>query len=124
MGVVWAGRGMAKGVKEVPAELDLHLICDNYTIHKHPTVITWLDAHPRFHMHFTPTHSSWLNQAERWFGLLTDQKLRRGMHKSLRAPENDIRAWIKAWNADPQPFTWTKTCAREDQDLTGARVPA
>jgi transposase len=100
---------LAKIDKQVPAELDVHLICDNYTTHKHPTVIKWLDAHPRFHMHFTPTYSSWLNQVERWFGLLTDKKLRRGVHKSLRALENDIRAWIKAWNADPKPFIWTKT---------------
>jgi transposase len=100
---------LAKIDKEVPADLDVHLICDNYGTHKHPTVIRWLDAHPRFHMHFTPTYSSWLNQVERWFGLLTDKRLRRGVHKSLRALENDIRAWIKAWNADPKPFTWTKT---------------
>jgi transposase len=100
---------LAKIDKEVPADLDVHLICDNYGTHKHPTVIRWLDAHPRFHMHFTPTYSSWLNQVERWFGLLTDKRLRRGVHKSLRALENDIRAWIKAWNADPKPFIWTKT---------------
>jgi transposase len=69
----------------------------------------WLDAHPRFHMHFTPTYSSWLNQVQRWFGLLTDKKPRRGVHKSLRALENDIRAWINAWNTDPKPFIWTTT---------------
>jgi transposase len=95
--------------KEVPADLDVHLICDNYSTHKHPTVQRWLATHPRFHLHFTPTYSSWLNQVERWFGLLTDQKLRRGVHKSLRALENDIRAWVEAWNADPKPFVWTKT---------------
>jgi transposase len=95
--------------KEVPADLDVHLICDNYGTHKHPTVVKWLDAHPRFHMHFTPTYSSWLNQVERWFGLLTGKRLRRGVHKSLRALENDIRSWIKAWNADPKPFIWAKT---------------
>jgi transposase len=100
---------LAKIDKQVPPDLDIHLICDNYGTHKHPTVVKWLDAHPRFHMHFTPTYSSWLNQVERWFGLLTDKKLRRGVHKSLRALENDIRAWIKAWNADPKPFIWTKT---------------
>jgi transposase len=100
---------LAKLDREVPADLDVHLICDNYTTHKHPTVERWLATHPRFHMHFIPTYSSWLNQVERWFGLLTDQKLRRGVHKSLRALENDIRDWIDAWNADPKPFTWTKT---------------
>ena len=93
---------------EVPADLDVHLICDNYTTHKHPTVQKWLTAHPRFHMHFTPTYSSWLNQVERWFGLLTDKRLRRSAHKSLRALENDIRDWIKAWNEDPTPFVWAK----------------
>ncbi len=100
---------LAKLDKQIPADLDVHLICDNYTTHKHPTVERWLAAHPRFHMHFTPTYSSWLNQVERWFGLLTDQKLRRGVHKSLRALEDDIRDWIETWNTNPKPFTWTKT---------------
>jgi transposase len=99
---------LAKIDKEVPAELAIHLICDNYSTHKSPIIVKWLKAHPRFHMHFTPTYSSWLNQVERWFGLLTDHKLRRGVHKTLRALENDIRDWIKTWNNDPKPFTWTK----------------
>jgi transposase len=93
----------------VPADLDVHLICDNYTTHKSPTIAKWLAAHPRFHMHFTPTYSSWLNQVERWFGMLTDQKLRRGTHRSIQALEKDIRDWIKAWNDNPRPFNWTKT---------------
>lgn len=93
----------------VPAELDVHLICDNYSTHKSPTITKWLDTHPRFHMHFTPTYSSWLNQVERWFGMLTDQKLRRGTHRSIQALEKDIRDWIKAWNDNPRPFNWTKT---------------
>src|SRR5215218_6005198 len=100
---------LAKLDKQVPAELDVHLICDNYSTHKARTVRAWLDAHPRFHMHFTPTYSSWLNQVERWFGLLTDKQLRRGVHKNLQALERDIRAWIAQWNDNPQPFTWTKT---------------
>jgi transposase len=100
---------LAKLDKQVPAELDVHLICDNYSTHKAPTVRAWLDAHPRFHMHFTPTYSSWLNQVERWFGLLTDKQLRRGVHKNLQALERDIRAWIAQWNDNPQPFIWTKT---------------
>jgi transposase len=100
---------LAKLDKQVPAALDVHLICDNYSTHKAPTVRAWLDAHPRFHMHFTPTYSSWLNQVERWFGLLTDKQLRRGVHKNLQALERDIRAWIAQWNDNPQPFTWTKT---------------
>jgi len=95
--------------RQVPPDLDVHLICDNYGTHKHPSIRQWLAAHPRFHMHFTPTYSSWLNQVERWFGLLTDQRLRRGVHRSIHALENDIRAWIQQWNADPKPFAWTKT---------------
>ncbi|TDO37023.1 IS630 family transposase [Paractinoplanes brasiliensis] len=95
--------------REVPADLDVHLICDNYGTHKHPSVRQWLTAHPRFHMHFTPTYSSWLNQVERWFGLLTDQKIRRGAHRSIPALEKDIRSWIDQWNSDPKPFIWTKT---------------
>ena len=95
--------------KQVPAGLQVHLICDNYSTHKTPAIRTWLDAHPRFHMHFTPTYSSWLNQVERWFGLLTDTQLRRGVHKNLQALERDIRAWIAQWNENPKPFMWTKT---------------
>jgi transposase len=95
--------------KQVPAALDVHLICDNYSTHKAPTIQAWLAAHPRFHMHFTPTYSSWLNQVERWFALLTDKQLRRGVHKNLQALERDIRAWIARWNDNPAPFAWTKT---------------
>ena len=100
---------LAKLDTDVPAELDVHLICDNYGTHKHPTITRWLAAHPRFHMHFTPTYSSWLNQVERWFGLLTDKQLRRGAHRSIQALEKDIRTWIEQWNANPTPFVWTKT---------------
>src|SRR2546427_741138 len=90
--------------KAVPTELDVHLICDNYGTHKTPTVRAWLARHPRFHMHFTPTGSSWINQVERWFGYLTDQKIRRGAHNSVQALEADIRAWIADWNQHPRPF--------------------
>jgi transposase len=95
--------------KQIPAELDVHLICDNYSTHKTPVIVKWLAAHPRFHMHFTPTYSSWLNQVERWFGLLTDKKLRRSAHRSIQALERDIRDWIAHWNENPKPFAWTKT---------------
>ncbi|MDF3294102.1 IS630 family transposase [Streptomyces silvisoli] len=95
--------------KHVPADLDIHLICDNYSTHKTDTVRKWLDAHPRFHLHFTPTYSSWLNQVERWFALLTDKQLRRGVYKSLQSLEKDIRSWIQTWNDNPRPFAWTKT---------------
>jgi len=93
----------------VPADLDVHLVCDNLSTHKTPAIARWLAAHPRFHLHFTPTSSSWLNQVERWFGLLTDQQLRRGVHKSVPALEKDIRGWIASWNEHPRPFVWTKT---------------
>ena len=95
--------------KNVPAELDIHVICDNYGTHKTPAIQAWLDRHPRFHVHFTPTGSSWINQVERWFGYLTDQKIRRGVHKSVQSLEADIRAWIDTWNENPRPFAWTKT---------------
>jgi transposase len=95
--------------KAVPADLDVHLVCDNYGTHKTPIVRAWLARRPRFHMHFTPTGSSWINQVERWFGFLTDQKIRRGAHKSVQALEADIRAWIADWNTNPRAFTWTKS---------------
>jgi transposase len=95
--------------KNVPAGLDVHLVCDNYGTHKTPEIQDWLARHPRFHVHFTPTGSSWINQVERWFGYLTDQKIRRGVHKSVQALEADIRDWIGTWNENPRPFSWTKT---------------
>ena len=95
--------------KNVPNGLDVHLVCDNYGTHKTPEIQDWLARHPRFHLHFTPTGSSWINQVERWFGYLTDQMIRRGVHKSVQALESDIRAWINNWNQHPRPFTWTKT---------------
>jgi transposase len=95
--------------KAVPNDLDIHLICDNLATHKTKAINDWFDKHPRFHRHFTPTGSSWINQVERWFGLLTDQLLRRGVHKSVAALEKDVRDWITAWNDNPKPFRWTKT---------------
>src|SRR6267143_31439 len=95
--------------RTVPEDLDIHIVCDNYGTHKTPAIKSWLARHPRVHMHFTPTGSSWLNQVERWFGFLTDQKIRRGAHKSVQALEADIRSWIKAWNDDPKPFVWKKS---------------
>ncbi len=95
--------------KRVPGELDVHVVCDNYATHKTPAIRDWLARHPRFHVHFTPTGSSWMNQVERWFGYLTDQKIRRGAHKSVQSLEADIRDWIEHWNQNPRPFTWTKT---------------
>ena len=100
---------LAKIDAEVPDDLDVHVICDNYRTHKHPIVMTWLHNHPRFTMHFTPTYSSWLNQVERLFAYVTADLLRRSDHRSVQALEKDLREWVKAWNADPKPFVWTKT---------------
>jgi transposase len=95
--------------KAVPAELDVHLVCDNLATHKTPAINDWLAKHPRFTVHFTPTGSSWINQVERWFAFLTDQLLRRSVHKSLAALEKDVHTWITNWNQDPKPFIWRKT---------------
>ncbi|MFJ4681545.1 IS630 family transposase [Kitasatospora sp. NPDC088783] len=104
---------LAKLDRQVPADLDVHLILDNYITHKVPAIKTWLVAHPRFHLHFTPTGSSWLNLVERWFAELTQKKLRRGVHRSVhrsvQALERDIRTWLTDWNDHPRPFIWTKT---------------
>jgi transposase len=112
---------------QVPEDLDVHLVCDNYGTHKSPAIKKWLTAHPRFHMHHTPTYSSWLNQVERWFAYLTDDLLRRGDHRSVQALERDIRAWAAVWNENPKPFIWTKTAeqilerlARLMQRINGA----
>ncbi len=101
--------------KAVPTELDVHLVCDNLATHKTPAVNDWLVKHPRFHVHFTPTGSSWINQVERWFDYLTDQLLRRSVHKSVAALKTDVRNWITGRNTDPRPFAWTKT-AEENLD--------
>jgi transposase len=95
--------------REVPAELEVHVILDNSSTHKTPAIQRWLLAHPRFVLHFTPTSSSWLNLVERWFSELTTKKLRRATHRSVQALNNDIRAWIDTWNDEPKPFVWTKT---------------
>lgn len=94
---------------EVPAELDVHLILDNYSTHKTPAIKRWLVRHPRFHLHFIPTSSSWLNMVERWFAELTNKKIRRGAHRSVPALERDIKDWISQWNENPRPYVWVKT---------------
>jgi len=93
----------------VPKDLDLHLVLDNYATHKTPATRQWLLKHPRFHLHFTPTSSSWMNLVERWFAELTNRKLRRSAHRSVTELETDIRKWINEWNKNPKPFVWTKT---------------
>jgi transposase len=95
--------------ENVPAHLSVHLVLDNASSHKTPKVRRWLAAHPRFHLHFTPTSSSWINLVERWFGELTTKLLRRGAHRSVRALNADIRQWIDTWNENPRPYVWTKT---------------
>jgi transposase len=94
---------------QVPSGLDVHVICDNSSTHKTPAIHRWLVAHPRVHLHFTPTYSSWLNLVERWFAELTTKWLRRGSHRSVPQLERSIKAWIDTWNQDPRPFVWTRT---------------
>ena len=95
--------------KEVPAELEVHLVLDNYGTHKTPLIHRWLLRHPRFQLHFTPTYSSWINQVERWFALLTEKQLRRGTHRSTRALEDAIRLYLALHNEASTPFVWVKT---------------
>ena len=95
--------------QQTPKTLDLHLILDNYATHKHDKVKLWLDKHPRFHLHFTPTSASWLNLVERFFGLITQERIRRGVFTSLDALETAIREYLDNHNAAPNPFVWTKS---------------
>ena len=93
--------------RQTPQELDLHLIVDNYATHKHPKVKAWLKRHPRFHQHFVPTSSSWLNMVERWFRDLTGKQIRRGVFKSVADLIAAIEAYIEHHNHNPKPFVWT-----------------
>jgi len=95
--------------REVPNGLDVHLILDNYSTHKHPNVQAWLERHPRFQLHFTPTSSSWLNLVERWFRELTDKALRRGVFHSVPDLIASIETYLNAHNKNPKPFVWTAT---------------
>ena len=93
----------------VPADLDIHVIMDNASSHKTKLIRDWFAKRPRWHTHFTPTSSSWINQVERFFALLTEQQIKRGAHRSIKQLEAAIAAYIDARNADPKPFRWTKT---------------
>jgi transposase len=93
----------------VPAGLDVHVVLDNSSTHKTPSIQRWLVRHPRFTFHFTPTYSSWLNLVERWFGELTTKWIKRGAHRSVRDLVASIRTWIALWNDHPKPFVWHKT---------------
>ena len=92
---------------QTPSELDLHLIVDNYATHKHPKVIKWLKRHRRFHMHFTPTSSSWLNLVERWFREITDKRIRRGVFRNVNELQTAILSFINQHNESSESYTWT-----------------
>ena len=111
-------RFLARIDQAVPADLGVHVICDNSSTHKTPAIQRWLTAHPRFQLHFTPTYSSWLNLVERWFAELTTKWLRRGTHRSVAELEQAIQTWIDTWNDDqpgrscgPRPPTRSSTAS-------------
>ena len=108
--------------REVPRGLEIHMILDNYGTHKHPNVVAWLDRHPRFHLHFTPTSSSWLNLVERWFRNLTDQAIRRGIFRSVPELIAAIEAYLDASNTDPRPFARTATAEQILEKVRRGRV--
>jgi len=95
--------------RSVPAPLEVHLIIDNYATHKHPKVRSWLAQRPRYHVHFTPTSASWLNQVERWFGRITQQSIRRGSFTTVKQLIQRIEAFVQHYNLHPRPFAWTAT---------------
>jgi transposase len=108
--------------REVPKGLAVHLVLDNYGTHKHPNVVTWLGKHPRFHLHFTPTSSSWLNLVERWFRNLTEQAIRRGVFQPVPDLITAIEAYLEANNNDPKPFVWTATAEQILEKVRRGRV--
>ncbi len=95
--------------RSVPADLDVHVVLDNSSTHKTPSIQRWLQRHPRFTLHFTPTYSSWLNLVERWFAELTTKWIKRSAHRSVRNLVASIRTWIANWNEDPKPYVWHKS---------------
>jgi putative transposase len=95
--------------RNLPPDLDIHLIIDNYATHKHPKVRTWIAARPRYHVHYTPTYASWLNQVERWFALITQQSIRRGSVQSVRELIANINRYVEHYNRVARPFVWTAT---------------
>ncbi len=107
---------------EVPEGLEIHLILDNYSTHNHANVKAWLAKHPRFHLHFTPTSSSWLNMIERWFGKLSDKAIRRGVFHSVPELITAIEAYLEANNNNPQPFVWTATADQILEKVRRGRV--
>jgi transposase len=105
--------------RNVPKDLEVHVILDNLSAHKTPTVHKWLLRHKRFHLHFTPTYGSWMNLVERWFSALTTKKLQRSAHRSVKDLAADITAWAETWNEDPKPFVWHKTAEQILERLAG-----
>ncbi len=95
--------------RSMPEGLDVHVVVDNSSTHKTPEIHRWLLRHPRFHLHFTPTYSSWMNLVERWFAELTNKWLRRGTHRSTKELEASINDWMDTWNEEPRPFVWHKS---------------
>jgi putative transposase len=93
----------------VPDQLDIHLVVDNYATHKHPKVKRWLAARPRYHVHFTPTSASWLNQVEIWFNIITQRAIRRGTFRSVKELVSKIEQFVHQYNNSSQPFAWTAT---------------
>ena len=110
---IWRAKEFRKFLDEieaaVPDDLDVHLVMDNYATHKTPLIRNWLVKRPRWHVHLTPTSSSWLNQVERFFALITERKIRRGIYRSVSALRAEITSFIEHHNAAPRPFRWTKS---------------
>tara|TARA_Y100001934_G_C11794719_1_gene514287 strand:- start:16 stop:525 length:510 start_codon:yes stop_codon:yes gene_type:complete len=107
---------------ETPPDLDLHLIVDNHCTHKHFKVKAWLKRHPRFHIHFIPTSSSWLNVIERWFGKITQERIRNGVFRSIDELVEAIMSYIEAHNANPTSFVWTKSAEEILEKVKRARA--
>jgi transposase len=110
--------------RSVDATKEVHIIADNYATHKHPAVRRWLDRHPRFHVHFTPTSSSWLNMVERFFRDLTTNRIRRGVFTSVQDLELALNDYVRVHNRDPKPFIWTKSATDILEKVTRARSAA
>ena len=96
----------------MPDELDVHVVMDNASTHRTPAIKRWFARRPRFHAHFTPTSSSWMNLVERFFALITQKQIKRGAHRSTAALEGAIRNYLDVYNEEPKPFVWTKTADR------------
>jgi putative transposase len=107
--------------KSVEGSVDIHFVLDNYGTHKHPEVRDWLADRPRYHMHFTPTSSSWLNQVERWFAEITRKRIRRGTFRSVRELTKAINDYIRIYNKSPRPFQWVASASRIVQKVNRYR---